>query len=712
MRYFSYVENAALNISNNAVIKAIRKGLLYMMPLVLIGSFVLMFLNIPIAAFQNFMNSLFHDSWREIGLKIHNGTFQCMALLAVMSISYAYISDIKKAGGLDINPIFVSLTAFSSYLAYFREENALLASDNASSTGVFGAIIVAIVATQLFVWFYRVVPFRDAFYSYDSDTLLLTSLRSFLPALLTVVVFALSRLLIDISGISQFIGRIYENMSMAFAGSSGNLFSAIVFAFITNLLWFFGLHGTNILDGIARDLFVVASETNVELVAQGMAPTQILTKEFFDAFVYMGGCGCTMGLMIALLIAGRRSNINQVAKFSFFPGLFNINEMMVYGLPIIFNPYYLVPFLLAPIVLCITTYAAMRLGLAPLTIARVEWTTPVIMSGYVSTGSVAGAIMQLFNLAVSVCIYIPFIRLYERNLQKRNREVFEQLKQEAFKDERDPADKIINRNNELGNLARSLVSELNDCLHGKIDALHMEYQPKVSYDGRVVGAEALMRWEHPVHGYISPLVILMLCEEANLENRLGEWVLKTAFRTQKRWTDMGYEDIRLSANLSPRQLKDDEDLIALMTAIVKETKLNPYYMELELTENVAVDQSLTTRKKLEAIKDMGISISIDDFGMGNSSLLYLRDLYANVVKIDITLVRSINTDRHSQGIVHSIVQLCNELEVGLVAEGVEREDQLQKLHELGCDCYQGFYFSKSLRFDDFIRYVDTHNPPQ
>jgi EAL domain-containing protein (putative c-di-GMP-specific phosphodiesterase class I) len=207
---------------------------------------------------------------------------------------------------------------------------------------------------------------------------------------------------------------------------------------------------------------------------------------------------------------------------------------------------------------------------------------------------------------------------------------------------------------------------------------------------------------------VSPLVVLSVCDEAKLTDELGLWIINQAFSDLRRWHDMGFDMLHLSANISPKQLREDDGLIQSIRQCIARTGLNTAYMVLELTEDAAVDQSLSTRQKLEEIKATGISIAIDDFGMGNSSLLYLRDFYANIVKMDISLVRRINTDIHSQEIVRSILKLCDQLKVGVVAEGVETLDQMQTLHEMGCDNFQGFYFSRSLPYEQFLEFVREH----
>ena len=709
MKLTNHLDRAMGKISENQIISAIRRGLLHIMPLIMVGSFTLMILNLPIPAFQDFMGSIFGEYWRTLGLAIYNGTFEIMSLAAVMSISYAYYSrmDVVMSGVL--NPLSVIIASLCSYFTFHYVGDVLIETNSANSRGMLAAIVISIVSTRIYVLLFKNIRGKINVYTYDADSLLRYSLKNILPLLITLIFFGLVRVLFNILNMNLVAEGIMESINNAFQSSNGGLISTILFIVIIQVLWFFGMHGTNILDTVARNIFLAASDINIANVEAGEAPTQIFTKEFFDAFVFIGGAGCTLGLLIALLIAGKSSNSNRVARYSILPGLFNINETMTYGLPIIFNPYYLIPFMLGPIITCIVSYLGFFSGLVPLTIQRVEWTTPIFLSGYVSTGSIAGIILQAVNLALSVLIYFPFVRLYEKQVMRNNIKIYQSLAEKVVTDDasKDP-EKVLGRSDYLGVLARSLISEIEqEIANEKNRTLHLKYQPKVTADGKVFGAEALLRWEHPVYGYVSPLVILNLCDEAGLTNHLGTWIMNTALKQLEEWHKAGYEDISLSVNLTPKQLKEDVHLLQTIDSCLKKTKVSPSKVELELTEHAAVDQSFATRQRLEQIKQTGINLSIDDFGMGNSSLLYIRDFFVNVVKIDISLVRSINDNLQSQEIVRSIVSLCSQLGIEMVAEGVETKEQMEKLQELGCHQYQGFYYSKALSNDDFIQYVKS-----
>lgn len=267
---------------------------------------------------------------------------------------------------------------------------------------------------------------------------------------------------------------------------------------------------------------------------------------------------------------------------------------------------------------------------------------------------------------------------------------------------------VLRRRDSTGEIARELLSELEDALQldGDQGPLRLEYQPKVDSTGRVIGAEALLRWRHPIYGSISPLTVVDLCDEGGLTCALGRWVIRNSIAQLKCWKDMGYHGIALSMNINPRQIWEDCDLVETLCDCIRETGVDPRRVELELTENATVDGSDATRRKLEQITAAGVSLSIDDFGMGHSSLLYLCDFPVNSVKIDKALVSGIVGDRTRERIVTAILLLCRQLGVQTVAEGVETQEQAHLLNQLGCQCHQGFYYSASLTSEQFLVFVE------
>ena len=224
----------------------------------------------------------------------------------------------------------------------------------------------------------------------------------------------------------------------------------------------------------------------------------------------------------------------------------------------------------------------------------------------------------------------------------------------------------------------------------------VQYQPQVDIRGfHLVGMEALVRWQHPSLGLLYPSEFIPLAEESGLIIALGDWVLRTACAQNKAWQDAGLTPLRLSVNSSARQFQQPT-FIADVAHILKETNLDPRWLELELTESSIMKDPEVAIEKLHELKLMGVKVSVDDFGTGYSSLNYLKRFPIDTLKIDKSFVSDVCKDPHDTAIVRAIINLGHALDLTVIAEGVETKEQLQYLSALECDVVQGFLFSKAL----------------
>ncbi|MCT7960263.1 EAL domain-containing protein [Laspinema sp. D1] len=227
------------------------------------------------------------------------------------------------------------------------------------------------------------------------------------------------------------------------------------------------------------------------------------------------------------------------------------------------------------------------------------------------------------------------------------------------------------------------------------------YQPQVDLiSGQIIGAEALVRWQHPEWGLVSPADFIPLAEETGCIIPLGEWVLLTACRQAKAWANLGFPLLKMGVNLSIRQL-NQIDLIERLVAILHQTELDPQWLELELTESMVVHNVEETIRRLQEIRSLGIQISIDDFGTGYSSLGYLNKLPLDTLKIDRCFIDGIDQNHKNAALTQAIIQMADSLKLKTVAEGVETLAELTFLCQSNCHAMQGYFFSKPLKSDDF-----------
>ncbi|MBU8907798.1 EAL domain-containing protein [Desertibacillus haloalkaliphilus] len=226
------------------------------------------------------------------------------------------------------------------------------------------------------------------------------------------------------------------------------------------------------------------------------------------------------------------------------------------------------------------------------------------------------------------------------------------------------------------------------------------YQPKLNLmTSEINGMEALLRWENDHLGSVSPGEFIPVAEETGMICEIGEWVLRTACEQNKAWQKQGYKPICVSVNLSVRQFQQP-DLVDMIAGVLKDTELDPHYLELEITENIAMHQKKYVNQKLNAIRNLGVHLSIDDFGTGYSSLSYLKDYPVDTLKIDKSFIDEIASSGDAS-IVRAIIAMGHSLGLNVIAEGVEVEEQLSYLKEHLCHQIQGYFLSKPLTSKDF-----------
>ncbi len=243
------------------------------------------------------------------------------------------------------------------------------------------------------------------------------------------------------------------------------------------------------------------------------------------------------------------------------------------------------------------------------------------------------------------------------------------------------------------------------------------YQPKVDLKtGHICGLETLIRWQHPEKGLLSPASFLQVAEETGLIIPIGEWVLREAFHQIKTREVFGNDNIPISLNLSIAlnlsiyQLSERHNLLDYIKKLIKEFDVNPTLLELEITESILAKDIDSILEFLNSIKKMGIKISLDDFGTGYSSLKYLHLFSIDSIKIDKSFVDGLPHNQHNMAIVRAIIALSHSFNMRVIAEGVEKEEQLKYLIKENCDEIQGYYFSKPLSMHDINKLIKKNKP--
>lgn len=692
--------NRLINISEKAqsysIIKAIRDGLVNLIPVLIIGAFALIFKTFPVKGYQDFITTFADGLIAEFFGLINTATFGLLSVYMTFSISRSYMRVKADLEVVHVGAYFASLISFFIMSGAFVSLNDLDAVLNSlGPKSMIVAIICGLGGSALYSLFFKLISNRNTrILSLGADRDFNNMLSTLFPILLVVLSFGVTNFLVvkllDVTSFRAFYTKLLNNM---FSVGSNGFFKGFFFVLLSSVLWFFGIHGSDALDGVMDAYFKTGVDANIAAVEAGGVPSVVLTKEFFDCFVLMGGCGAAICLLIAILIFSRNRARRGLGLTAAPSMIFNINELMVFGLPIIFNPIMLIPFLLVPLVSYSIAYLALSTGMVPLITSQVEWTTPIILGGYQATGSIAGAILQIILVAVGVAIYFPFVKILDMESEKNIKNNYDEFMDYFVKNEKDLQNiKLREKNNVYGSFAKELTADLK---HDLIKSIDMYYQPQYDYQGQCIGVEALLRWKHPVLGILYPPLVMKLASDSGLVFKLEEAIINRVLNDREAVLAKYGPNVHVSINATGSSFASGE-LLELIKKINEESPFKGKNICIELTEQEAFSINDKTRNILHEFKNMGILLAIDDFSMGQTTLHYLRENLFDIIKIDGSLVKELTSSANCREIVSSLVELADSLSLMVIAEYVETEEEKEILHGMGCDIYQGHLYSPAV----------------
>ncbi|MEP1931520.1 MAG: EAL domain-containing protein [Roseibium sp.] len=684
---------------------ALQRSLALMLPLMMVGALALLLLYPPFPQLKTLLGMVFGSQFDQVLSILISSTFGLAAILILCGYAHVYTTVINQRSGTHlISPVLSVLVATTSFIVIVapNDQSSLLEAMSMNH-GLPVAILVAITSTEIFLRLARVRALRIPTSAVGHEGVV-GDVFSVMPAvILTIVVFGAIKAGFLTAGSADVIGEFNAALGGTLATGEDNLAFGLTFITVSQVLWFFGVHGPNVLQSVYETQLNAASGANHVAIEQGEAPLNIFTSQFFD-LQNMGGSGATLGLVLAMFLFCKSPGTRSFAILASLPALCNVNEPLIYGLPIVLNPVFAVPFLLIPALNTIIMYLAMSTDLVPLTGYPVAWTTPPIINGYAVTGSVNGAIVQGICLFVSMAIYAPFVRLAERIDTLRGEATLRSLAKIAEEGEvQYAAKRLLSRIGDQKRLALALAGDLEIELK-KRNQLFLEYQPQVcQQSSEVCGVEALLRWDHPIHGRIPPPVIIQLAEELGIMPQLGSHVLEMACAQRKAWKGIVPEDFVMAVNVAPAQILNGA-LDDIVFEILDRHNLSTQILKLEITESTMLIPDDDALASLERLRDHGVRIALDDFGMGHTSLRYLKALPLDEVKIDRSLTLS-GHNEVNEHIISSILDLSKSLDFKTIVEGVETEDQLARMMRLGCTQFQGYYFCRPQSADDCLKYI-------
>ena len=405
----------AAKLGSNKVLISIRDGITLSMPLIIIGSLFMIIASFPVEAWTNWLTAVGIDAYLWKGV---DSSFGLMGLVASFGIANSLARQNKVDGvsaGIIALSSFIVVTPFVS-----GETGTGIPVGYMGSKGLFVAMILGIISALIFIWFIK----RDIQIKLPDSVppAVARSFSALIPGAAIITLWLVVFAVLD----KMNIGNIHDIMMIVLGGPLGllgnNIFGTIIAILLNSLFWFVGIHGGNVVNSILQPIWLMNSDANRLLFQADSAAhlPNIITLPFIDNFVYMGGGGATIGLVIVIAIIARRKKASKMTKamapLTLTPGIFNINEPAMFGLPIVMNVSLIIPFILAPIANAVISYSAMALGLVARTTGiTVSWTMPPILSGFLTTGNhISGAVLQLVCILVDVAIYWFFYKAVEK----------------------------------------------------------------------------------------------------------------------------------------------------------------------------------------------------------------------------------------------------------------------------------------------------------
>lgn len=415
----------AERVGRNKYLLSIRDGFLVSMPLLIAGSFFLLIANFPIPGWVDFWAKFFGENWTTYMVKPTEATFNILAIIVVMAIGYSF------AGHMKVNKIFGSAMSIVSWFLLMPYEILVKGNLTASgldmnisgiplkwvgSSGLFVGIIVAFLSVHIYAFANKkgwVIKMPSGV-----PPTVVQSFAALIPAILVITVFFVINILFSISPFGNAFNFIFVMLQIPLL-NLGNTVWAMVIAYIfVHIFWFIGVNGGSVVGAIYNPILQTLAAQNLEALRTGQPIPNIISQQFQDLFATFGGAGSTLSLLIAMILFCKSKRIKSLGKLSLAPGIFGINEPIIFGLPIVLNPIMLIPFIVVPTFNIIVSYIVMSIGLVPYPSGiPITWTTPVIVSGFLSTGW-TGAVLQLILLIAGVFIYMPFIKMIDKQFLK------------------------------------------------------------------------------------------------------------------------------------------------------------------------------------------------------------------------------------------------------------------------------------------------------
>lgn len=414
----------AEKIGKNKYLISIRDGFLLTTPLLIIGSFFLLIANFPINNWTEFWARFFGENWTAYMAKPTSATFDIMAILAVVGIAYSFSRELNVD---KLSGAAVAVVSWFILMPYKVTDGSVTLNgiplDWVGSKGIFIGIITAFVSVHIYAWVIKkgwIIKMPKGV-----PPAVTQSFAALVPSAVVLGIFFLVNSLLALTPYDNAFNFIFKFLQQPLLVLGNTLGAVLVAMGFQHFFWFFGINGGSIVGSIMQPILTPLSIENLSAFQAGNPLPNVINQQFYDLFTTFGGAGSTLSMLIAMIIVCRSQRIKNLSKISVVPALFGINEPVIFGLPVVLNPTILIPFLLTPLINILISYFTMVSGIVPFTSGvSIPWTTPVIISGFLTTGW-KGALLQLILVILGVFIYMPFVKMMDKQYKKEELQAIE-----------------------------------------------------------------------------------------------------------------------------------------------------------------------------------------------------------------------------------------------------------------------------------------------
>ncbi len=665
--WFNTVTN---RINNNPYVISIKTASIKLLPLTVLIAFTTLIMSFSTFIYPTFYENIIYDILAKTKLAL-TVAFPYVAVV-IMTHSLHRIKSGRGDMTIGVYPV-IALILFNMIV---------------DGTLVFGLDIKFLRAILVGI------------FTYEYESLIDKGLKKLKYKWVTEVFITFSKSLILLLSISLFSYFFYNyNIQLDLDPSksiefNNNIFDAYKHLLIILTPWIIGINGSHLISEAYSTLynnFLI----NQELLSLGQLPDKIFEFTFFNYYMNIGGSGATLCLVIALFLSKKKAH-KRFAKIALIPSLFNINEIIIFGFPIVANFHMIVPFVTVPLIFATITYFALASGLVPIAVNQTSWIMPPVINIFLATnGNIRAILLQIFLIIVGTLIYGYFLKRYSGDSIVALPEQFVFLR---------PSQNA----SQISDLQLNIYKEVNEAKQNLKPLLDngefiLYYQPIYNIKKDAIDKiEGLIRISHKEKGIIPPY-FLQYFEKLGMIKEVDYWVLEKALKDINKFRGVK-KDIELTINISTITF-NDKNFISNLKRILYTNKTNYKNITIELVEESFIEDFEGARKKLRELKKLGLKIAIDDFGTGYSSLGYLMELEVDIIKIDRKFVLTM-TDQKGRELMKNIINMTKDLGCKVVVEGVETKEEADLVTKFGADHIQGYYYSKPMPLEKIITYLE------